>query len=105
MRWSGLKRQQMESIRKAEEAANAAGGGVPKKAEKWWDGPPTQTFLGMLDGVACQGGKARLNARGADGKAVVFVIGDPSKVVVLGGWADDGAVGVWAAEAGAARED
>jgi len=80
-----VRRQQMESIRKAEEAANAAGGGVPKKAEKWWDGPPTQTFVGTLDGVACQGAKARLNARGADGKPVVFVIADPAKVVVFAG--------------------
>ncbi len=78
-----LRREAFDAIRRAEEAGNA--GKTPAgKVEKWWDGPPTTAFLGTLESVACQGGKARLNARDRDGKPATFLINDPTKVVILG---------------------
>ncbi len=79
-----VRQQNLESIRKAEAAANQ-GKAVPKgKVEKWWEGPPAETFQGTLDTVVCQGGRARLSVRDAANKPVVFLITDPSKVVIFG---------------------
>ncbi|WP_321475013.1 hypothetical protein [uncultured Paludibaculum sp.] len=81
-----VKNESLASIRAAEAAANAKGGGVGnKKVEKWWDGPPAKAFTGTLDSVVCRpGGKASLTARGADGKPVSFIITAPDKVAIFG---------------------
>jgi tetratricopeptide (TPR) repeat protein len=81
-----VKNESLASIRAAEAAANAKGGGVGnRKVEQWWDGPPAVAFTGTLDAVTCRtGGKATLSARGADGKPVSFIINDPGKIAVFG---------------------
>jgi tetratricopeptide (TPR) repeat protein len=78
-----LKREALERIREAEQKASQ-GGLEGKKIEPWWEGPPTQTFLGTLESVACQGQRARLTLKDAAGKTAVMVITDAGKVVILG---------------------
>ncbi len=77
-----LKAETMENIRKKEQELSKPGSSG-RKAEQWWDGPPTQAFTGTLENVACQGGRARLNLRDAAGKPAVFVVADPGKVAVF----------------------
>ncbi|MCS7042306.1 MAG: hypothetical protein NZR01_05900 [Bryobacteraceae bacterium] len=77
-----LKKEALERIREAEQRASQ-GGLEGRKIEKWWEGPPTQTFTGTLESVQCQGRTARLALRDPSGKAVTMVIPDPGKVVVL----------------------
>jgi tetratricopeptide (TPR) repeat protein len=77
-----VRQQAMENIRKKEDALNA-GAGPTGKVEKWWDGPPTQAFTGVLDSIACQGSRARLSLRDAANKPVTLVVTDPSKVVIF----------------------
>ncbi len=79
-----LRNEAYERIRRAEEAGNAGKAKPAGKVEKWWDGPATTAFLGTLESVACQGGKARLSARDLEGKPASFLINDPAKVVILG---------------------
>lgn len=78
-----LKREALERIREAEKRASQ-GGLEGKKIEQWWEGPPTQTFLGTLENVQCQGKRARLLLRDAEGKAVTMAVTDAGKVVVFG---------------------
>lgn len=77
-----LRREAIENIHKKEQELNrTAPSGA--KVEQWWDGPPTTTFTGTLEAVACQGGRARLTVRDATGKPAAFAVNDPSKVVIL----------------------
>ena len=77
-----VRRQALENIRRKEqELSRPAPSGA--KVEKWWDGPPVETFTGTLHNVACQGSRARLGVRDAAGKAASFLVSDPSKVVIL----------------------
>lgn len=77
-----VRRASLESIRRKEEALNTAAPPAAK-VEKWWDGPPLQSFTGTLEAVSCQGSRARLAVRDAAGRAASFLVADPAKVVLL----------------------
>jgi len=78
-----LKKEALERIRAAEQKASQ-GGLEGKKIEQWWEGPPAQTFTGVLESVQCQGRRARLVLRDPAGKPVAMSVSDAGKVVVLG---------------------
>lgn len=80
-----LKKEAEDRIKAAESKANAQMGGVKsgQKVEQWWDGPPTQALEGSLESVACQGKRARLSVRDAEGKPVSLLIVDANQVLLL----------------------
>lgn len=78
-----LRLEAAERVRRKEAELNKAPLPDASKIEKWWDGPPLTTFTGTLEAVACQGPRARLQARDSAGKPAVFTIDDPSKIVLL----------------------
>ncbi len=78
-----LKKEALDRIRAAEQKASQ-GGLEGKKIEQWWEGPPSQTFTGVLESVQCQGRRARLLLRDPAGKPVSMTVSDAGKVVVLG---------------------
>lgn len=78
-----LKREALERIRAAERKASQ-GGLEGRKIEQWWEGPPTQTFTGVLESVQCQGRRARLLLKDGGGKAVTMTVADAGKVVIFG---------------------
>lgn len=80
-----LRDENLASIRRAEARASAGATTLQgKQIEKWWDGPPTQSFTGTLDTVECRAGRIRLLVRDTAGKTVWLRIADPSSVVVFG---------------------
>jgi hypothetical protein len=78
-----LRKEALDRIREAEQKASQ-GGLEGKKIEQWWEGPPTQTFTGILENVQCQGQRARLVLKDAAGKVMTMTIPDAGKVLVLG---------------------
>lgn len=78
-----LKKEALERIRAAEQKASQ-GELAGKKIEPWWEGPPAQTFTGVLESVQCQGRRARLLLRDPAGKAMAMTVPEAGKVVVLG---------------------
>ena len=84
-----VKQESMMSIREAEAKANARLGDgkapVEGKIEEWWDGPggPKQSVSGMLQRVDCLKGPSRLVLKTGDGKLLLLLVKDPTKVAIL----------------------
>jgi hypothetical protein len=77
------------SIREAEESARKrlnADGAPPPKAEGWWEEMQSDAKVeGLFQRLDCMGRQARLVIQTADGKALIFAVRDPSKMVITGG--------------------
>ncbi len=86
-----LRNAAMAEVRAAESKARkemAAGGAVPAKPEKWWDGPdgPVEKASGTLQRVDClAGGRAKVTIQTGPKTSVVLAVRDPGKVVLTGG--------------------
>jgi hypothetical protein len=80
-----LREETMASIRRAEAKAGEGSASLEgKKIEKWWDGPPAQSFSGTLQSVECRSGRIRLALKDSEGKPFWLRVPDPSQVVVTG---------------------
>ena len=84
-----VKNDSIMSIREAEAKANARleDGKTPVqgKVEQWWDGPggPKQSVSGMLQRVDCLKGPSRITIKTSDGRLLLLIVKDPTKVTIL----------------------